>query len=711
MANKRQYCYPLINEKKLGIDEDKLVNHIEELYYKNIQGLEASRGNKTPPILVVYHSNTSEICVTIKTNKKQVVENISTFHNEFKPKKYVKNIYINPPYQFTTKTEYKSKQELDSGVYWNTLTHNGPYFSDIVEKYEPLKAPLIYNGKEYLLTPIEEKVAVFYAKRIISEQSGNIGKDSQYINNTDFNNNFFNDFKQYLTAEHLKVFKDFKKIVWSKLVDSVKSQQEQKKNSSKLQDKIKAEKIEKQHGYAILDGNREKIGNYKVEPQGIFFGRGDNPKKGKIKGVIRPEDVTINIGKEETPPVPPKGHSWKAVVSDNTARWLSKWTDTITNDIKYVYFNQEGRFKGESDKAKYDNARKINKYYHVIEKQFMDHARSNNKINKELGTVLYLIANFGFRVGNEKDDDQAETLGATTLNVENVTILPNSQVKFHFIAKDSILYDKTLVVDPIIYKNFRILTTGANKKRQLFENVTSDTVNKYLKTFDKDFYSKVFRTRLASNTMHNLLAKVTVPEKTTKAEVKKVFNAENAQVAKILNHTRNQSVKAVESINKQKQELATELEKPDKSDKKIKRLETSIANKEQTADVAVGTSLSNYIDPRIVFSWCSKNNLEPKAIYTTTMVKKFNWATSTPPDWDWEKTDIDDVILNSQLNIDNLNIQELQDISNACNCFPKNKKPIDTLSTKLKKLMYDYALKSKDKTPILDYVISSFKQV
>jgi DNA topoisomerase-1 len=39
-----------------------------------------------------------------------------------------------------------------------------------------------------------------------------------------------------------------------------------------------------------------------VEPPGLFRGRGEHPKMGKIKKRIYPRDITINIGEGE--PVP-----------------------------------------------------------------------------------------------------------------------------------------------------------------------------------------------------------------------------------------------------------------------------------------------------------------------------------------------------------------------------------------------------------------------
>jgi len=43
------------------------------------------------------------------------------------------------------------------------------------------------------------------------------------------------------------------------------------------------QRLDEIHGYAIVDNFREKLGNYNVEIPGIFRGRGNHPKTGRIK--------------------------------------------------------------------------------------------------------------------------------------------------------------------------------------------------------------------------------------------------------------------------------------------------------------------------------------------------------------------------------------------------------------------------------------------
>lgn len=60
-----------------------------------------------------------------------------------------------------------------------------------------------------------------------------------------------------------------------------------------------------------------QLGNFRVEPPGLFRGRGEHPKMGKFKRRIYPRDVTINVGKgvqvEVPEPYRSQGQKWKEV--------------------------------------------------------------------------------------------------------------------------------------------------------------------------------------------------------------------------------------------------------------------------------------------------------------------------------------------------------------------------------------------------------------
>ena len=64
----------------------------------------------------------------------------------------------------------------------------------------------------------------------------------------------------------------------------------------------------------VIDSLQQKVGNYKIEPPGIFLGRGSHPKIGRIKKRIMPEDIILNLDKEAPVPKPNVPGKWKEVL-------------------------------------------------------------------------------------------------------------------------------------------------------------------------------------------------------------------------------------------------------------------------------------------------------------------------------------------------------------------------------------------------------------
>jgi len=85
--------------------------------------------------------------------------------------------------------------------------------------------------------------------------------------------------------------------------------------------------------------------------------------------------------------------------------------------------------------------------------------------DRQRATAMYLIDVLALRAGNEKGDDEADTVGCCSLRFEHVTLEPPNKVVFDFLGKDSIRYHDTVEVTPQVFKNIRIFkklpkTTG-----------------------------------------------------------------------------------------------------------------------------------------------------------------------------------------------------------------------------------------------------------
>ncbi|CAD5111129.1 unnamed protein product [Dimorphilus gyrociliatus] len=219
-----------------------------------------------------------------------------------------------------TKTEDK--------VRWNFLEHNGVVFAPDYERI-PDDVRFSYNGEIMKLSEAAEEMATFYAKML--------GHD--YASKKIFNDNFFRDWRKTMTTEERLKITDLSKCDFREMHEYFLKKTEERKamtKEEKQEIKKKNEEIMKEYGFYTIDGRTEKIGNFKIEPPGLFRGRGDHPKQGCLKKRVQPEDVIINCSKDSKIPEAPPGHKWKEVRHDNTVTWLACWTDNIQGHIKYM---------------------------------------------------------------------------------------------------------------------------------------------------------------------------------------------------------------------------------------------------------------------------------------------------------------------------------------------------------------------------------------
>ena len=71
------------------------------------------------------------------------------------------------------------------------------------------------------------------------------------------------------------------------------------------------------------------------------------------------------------------GHCWKDVVHNNEVIYFIKVTwlayykdDTINTNYKYVFLSAESKFKGMSDRKKYEKARKLKNMIETIRESY-----------------------------------------------------------------------------------------------------------------------------------------------------------------------------------------------------------------------------------------------------------------------------------------------------------------------------------------------------
>lgn len=658
----------------------------------------------------------------------------------------------------------------DDSKKWTTLEHNGVLFPP---DYEPLPShvKMKYNGRPVDLPPESEEVAFFFGSML----------NTDHVQKPTFCQNFFEDFCDVLKAHPPRdgtKITEFSRCDFTPIFEWADSEREKRKNLPKDDKKrLAAEKLELESQYrtCLLDGRKEKVGNFRVEPPGLFRGRGEHPKTGRLKRRVTAEDITINCSADSKFPEPPPGHQWAEVVHVETASWLAFWKENINGHTKYVFLAAGSSLKGQSDMKKFEKARELKKHIGRIRADYQAELSDKVMATRQRATAMYLIDRFALRAGNEKGDDEADTVGCCSLRYEHVTLEPPNTVTFDFLGKDSIRFFNTFQVDEAVFKNLRIFKKPPKDVGDpLFDRLSPNILNKHLSDYMPGLTAKVFRTYNASVTFEAELEKnmKELPDDATSAQKLYQYNKANRQVAVLCNHQKSVSknhsatmMKAADKVKshkyerlkmrrlllahyskfldkatrrkleveesdldddwiekyeeslelkrkdavvkrysrmeeaeleiKRKNELGIPIDDADSSngDKKkpllkkkereakqtqeleelegyAERLKTerlcpqtvipsdisagaadrllkkfdainerihasrlALKDRDEGKETSLGTSKTNYIDPRISFAWLTKHEVEPKRIFPKTLQEKFTWAAATKKDW------------------------------------------------------------------------------
>ncbi|KAI8584050.1 hypothetical protein K450DRAFT_221249 [Umbelopsis ramanniana AG] len=416
----------------------------------------------------------------------------------------------------------------DGSTKWNELEHNGVLFPPA---YEPHGIKMKYDGKPISLSPEAEEVASFFAALI----------ETDHGKNPVFQKNFFADWQEILKKDDKNPkITDFEKCDFRPMFEHFELEKERKKQLTKAEKQEEKTKVEEPYLYAIVDGRKEKVGNFRIEPPGLFRGRGDHPKTGRLKHRVMPEQVTLNLGENAPIPKPLPGHKWGGVVHIHEATWLASWKENINGTIKYVFLAATSSWKGQSDMQKFEKARELKKHVNRIRKDYRQQLNDKLMETRQRATAMYLIDVLALRAGNEKGDDEADTVGCCSLRYEHVTLEPPNTLVFDFLGKDSIRYHNSVTVDPQVFKNIKIFKKQVGPDNMIFDRLTTMSLNKHLGSYMKGLTAKVFRTYNASHTFQEQLDKLTRESDSVHDKLLS-YNRANREVAILCNHQRSVS--------------------------------------------------------------------------------------------------------------------------------------------------------------------------
>jgi DNA topoisomerase-1 len=541
---------------------------------------------------------------------------------------------------------------------WITLHHNGVCFPP---EYVVKNLPFKIDEQTYTLDKDQEELIYAWAKK----------KDTHYVQDPVFQKNFLTDFKRLLPRDMQNSLNEINQLDMSNFfsyVDKEKAAKErdtiawrnlsrEQRKKITLERKNEKEKLKNYFGKAIVDDVEVDVANWLVEPPGLFMGRGQHPLRGRWKPRVKPEDVILNLGEEAAVPEGP----WQKIIHDHSSTWLASWIETLTGKRKYVWLHDSSLIRQNYDKAKYDKAKNLEKYIDKIEREIVNKMTSRDLAQRKVSTVCYLIFKMAMRVGDEKDPDEADTVGATTLRKEHLKFKEidkkNRVLEFNFLGKDSVPWQKSILIDSedklLLFNNLSLFTKNKKETDPIFDNINSMRVNTFLRNIDSKnvpgLTAKVFRTYIATNIVKKSLRNPPIKVNQESSEFEKLYVARyaNLQAAITCNHKKGidpknpASIKAIEryedSMNK-KIELINNLKaqlraKDWKTEKqrirlheRVQKLEFQVKLQKETTEYNLGTSLRNYIDPRVFRSWMNIVDLDWNKMYTSTLQRKFLWV-------------------------------------------------------------------------------------
>jgi DNA topoisomerase-1 len=534
-----------------------------------------------------------------------------------------------------------------------SLKHNGI----MVPAYEPKGFSVTINGHKIKLKEKSEQMAVAWVRRNLSttiappdavfkknfmkaflvqlkaENTSDTFLDEftrKYISNIDNSQTALNKNCGQVDEIDFADVRNF--IVQEKAAKEAMTKEEKKKIAEERKEKRTANK--EKYGFATVDGQKLEIANWTAEPSCLFAGRGDHPQRGKWKEGPCKDDITLNLS-----PDAPKPEGWK-VTWEPDKMYVAKWEDKLTGKIKYVWFSDTAFLKQNREKEKFQKAETLGKQIRTIEQHILRNLDDKDEARRKVATVSWLILAVNMRVGDEKDPDEADTVGAITLRKEHISFPEDGKIHFDFLGKDSVRWEKDVSAPPEIIHNIQNFMDTS--KDYLFEGVDSKKVSRFLSEKMPKLTAKVFRTWKCTSTLEDALKKQQPLEKEPimrdSPDYLKTYHAKiaNYEVAVVANHKKKIAPTFDQRLAKKEDNLKNlqeQLKAKKKAGKKTESLEARIAKAELdinltklTKEYNLGTSLKSYIDPAAYVKWAKKVKFDIEKFYPKTLRNKFSWA-------------------------------------------------------------------------------------
>jgi DNA topoisomerase-1 len=491
------------------------------------------------------------------------------------------------------------------------------------EKTEPMAVAWMRRVLSATLVPPDE----VFTRNFMKEFLTNLRKENPQETFMDaFGKKYLSKIDDPQLAKEID-FSEIKDFILQEKAAKEKITKEVKKKLAEER-KVKRLEFKEKYGYAEVDGQRLEVANWTAEPSCLFAGRGDHPQRGKWKEGPSKEDITLNLS-----PDAPKPLGWKVTWEPNKM-YVAKWVDKLTGKVKYVWFSDNAFLKQNREKEKFQKAENLGKQIKQIEAYILKNLDSKDVERRKVATVSWLILVPNMRVGDEKDPDEADTVGAITLRPEHIKI-EGDILHFDFLGKDSVRWIKEYKAPPSVIRNIKEFSKDTSKE-YLFQGIDSKKVSHFLSEKMPKLTAKVFRTWRCTKTVREELEKSHVTKQDPDYKKKFAAKMANFKVAEVANHKRKipptfeKRLADKETKLKELQQLLkakkAQGKKTTSIETRIERAKLDLELTKLTREYNLGTSLKSYIDPTAYVKWAKKVKFDIEKFYPKTLRSKFSWA-------------------------------------------------------------------------------------
>lgn len=503
---------------------------------------------------------------------------------------------------------------------WRTLSHDGVRFQ---EPYMATRIPVKCGARSVLLSNEAEEYATAFARRPHS---------------ANFTRNFMADWAPLAPAECRSAIRTGGRV-----------------DLSALNVRPDRSLVQRPCDPAIVDGVPHPTSACRAEPAGVFLGRGgeEHPLSGRIKRRLRPSDVTLNMSRPASAAV--AGRGWAAIRHDPTASWLASWSDPLTGRVKYMRLAASAGTaeQGRTERAKFEAAGRLAASVGKVR------ARNGRELvrpggSPHMAVVFALVDTFALRIGRDEGLPAARrtapTFGATTLLVRHlVEVDPlTARVRLAFPAKDSVrcVVNGELLgsggrrVAALLHERMKQAGDATGGERRLLTKVDATAFNDYLtgtllKGILSDHMSaKTIRTFRVCATFEATIRDSAAANTVSRGRL--VLRVANARVSLLCNH-RSSSVQVADATlldaPRAMQRILVLLGKATSDDAVIR---TALQRLVRSCALVMSTSMTNYVDPRIVFRYCGQLidkgvcdddvGLIASSVLSATLQRRFAWA-------------------------------------------------------------------------------------